>query len=81
MELDPKDVPEEEPAGEEIAERTEKIPNRLFVIWYLLIFVVVGAGGYWYWTSTPQYSIRQIDRAVSNHDLVTFRKYVDMNTV
>lgn len=81
MDLDPNDLPAEEPTGEDTSERIEKIPNRLFVVWYLLIFVVVGAGGYWYWTSTPQYSIRQIDRAVSNHDLVMFSKYVDMNNL
>ncbi|PWT96264.1 MAG: hypothetical protein C5B53_10000 [Candidatus Melainabacteria bacterium] len=46
-----------------------------------VILIFLGAVGYWYWTTTPEYSIRQVKAAVKNHDLVAFQKYVDMDSV
>lgn len=42
--------------------------------------VVLGvASGYWYWTTTPGYSLQQIKKATDDHDLVLFKKHVDVD--
>lgn len=47
----------------------------------VVLFVVAGisCGGYWYWTTTPQYSISQIKDAIKTHDRVKFDRHVDVN--
>ncbi|MTI87648.1 MAG: DUF2939 domain-containing protein [Balneolaceae bacterium] len=47
------------------------------IISFLLLVLVAGSG-YWYWTSTPRYSINQIEQAVKTHDVTTFKKHVDI---
>jgi len=47
----------------------------------LIVLLILGAAGYWYWTTTPEYSMEQVKEAVKHHDLVTFQKYVDMDSV
>jgi hypothetical protein len=47
----------------------------------LFVLIILGAIGFWYWTTTPEYSIQQVKTAVKNHDLVTFQKYVDIDAV
>lgn len=47
----------------------------------LIVLIVLGAIGYWYWTTTPEYSMRQVKQAVKQHDLVKFEKYTDEDSV
>lgn len=37
--------------------------------------------GYWYWTTTPFYSILEIKESIVHHDLKTFEQYVDVERV
>lgn len=49
---------------------------------YPLFFLTVIAGlAYWYWTTTPTYSLTQIIGAVKNRDVDTFQKYVDVESI
>ncbi|MBX9666915.1 MAG: hypothetical protein K2X93_04815 [Candidatus Obscuribacterales bacterium] len=47
----------------------------------VILFVAAGIafGGFWYWTTTPQYSIAQIKDAMKTHDRQKFDKHVDVN--
>lgn len=42
---------------------------------------VATALGFWFWTRTPYYALRQVQAAISEHDLTKFRKYVDVEGV
>lgn len=56
--------------------------NKKLVVVGLIILLVAGAiGGYIYWLRTPQYSLNQIKKAVEQHDLVTFEKHVDIDSL
>lgn len=49
---------------------------------YPLFFLTVILGlAYWYWTTTPTYSLSQILGAVKNKDVDTFQKYVDIESI
>ena len=48
------------------------------LIVFLLVFVNFG---YWYWTTTPFYSILEIRESIVHHDLKTFEQYVDVERV
>lgn len=48
------------------------------LIVFLLVFVNFG---YWYWTTTPFYSILEIREAIVHHDLKAFEQYVDVERV
>jgi hypothetical protein len=43
--------------------------------------LLAAGGGYWYWTTTPQYSLEQARRAFQTHDLAAFDKYVDVDSL
>lgn len=43
--------------------------------------IVIALLGYWYWTKTPQYSLKQMQESVAKHDLAAFNKYVDVDSV
>jgi len=48
----------------------------------LLVVIVVALGlGWWYWTTTPEYSIREAKSAIKGHDVIKFKKYVDVESV
>lgn len=47
----------------------------------LLLLAVLAGAGYWYWTTTPEYSIREARGAIKTHDIDKFRKYVDAESV
>ncbi|HEY9783788.1 MAG TPA: hypothetical protein V6D17_00205 [Candidatus Obscuribacterales bacterium] len=53
---------------------------RIFLVLAVLV-ALIGGGGYWYWTTTPQFAVQQAKDAVKKHDLKTFEKYVDLKTV
>lgn len=47
-----------------------------------IVFLLVFANfGYWYWTTTPFYSILEIRESIVHHDLKTFERYVDVERV
>ena len=55
---------------------------RAFKLLTAIVFIAFVVGGaYFYWTTTPQYSIEQVKVAVKSHDLVKFEKYFDVNSV
>lgn len=43
--------------------------------------VLVAAGGFWYYTTTPTYAIGRIEKAVRDHDAALFEKHVDLEAV
>ena len=44
----------------------------------VVVLLVLAAGfGYYRWTQTPRYALRQASKAAAEHDLTTFKKYVD----
>ena len=45
------------------------------------LLVVVLAGGFYYFTGTPRYSLYKLGRAVKNHDSAEFHKYVDVDRI
>lgn len=48
----------------------------------VLVFLFIGlgaAGGLWYWTRTPEYSLNKARAAIENHDWTSFQKYVDVD--
>jgi hypothetical protein len=47
----------------------------------LIALLILGCAGYWYWTTTPEYSMERVKHAVKDHDLITFQKYVDTDSV
>lgn len=47
-----------------------------------IVFLLVAVNfGYWYWTTTPFYSILEIKESIVHHDLKTFEQYVDVERV
>jgi len=55
--------------------------------WKLIATITLGAVGlsllvgFWMWTRTPQYAVRQIEKSITVHDIQGFRKYVDLDGV
>lgn len=47
----------------------------------IVFFLVFANFGYWYWTTTPFYSILEIRESIIHHDLKTFEQYVDVERV
>ncbi len=47
----------------------------------IVFFLVFANFGYWYWTTTPFYSILEIRESIVHHDLKTFEQYVDVERV
>lgn len=47
----------------------------------VLLALLIAGGGYWYWTTTPQYSMINLAESVRNHDLTKFRKFFDVDSV
>ncbi len=47
----------------------------------LIVLVVIGSIGYWYWIHSPQYSLKIIQESIAKHDLQTFEKHVDIESV
>lgn len=51
------------------------------IIIAVLLVCGLAAGGYWFWTTTPQYSLKQLTDAVHQHNLSTFQTYCDVDSV
>jgi len=47
----------------------------------VLGLVAVLVGGFYYYTTTPAYSVLQIRKAVQDHDVALFEKHVDVDTL
>jgi len=47
----------------------------------LAVVLIVGYFGYFYWTSTPEYSLKQIAKSIQTHDVDLFNKHVEVNTL
>jgi len=50
--------------------------KKITTIFVLVIIVVAAAIYYWQWTHSPKYSLLQAKKAIENHDIVSFEKYV-----
>lgn len=48
---------------------------------FIVLLLVGGALGYWYWTTTPQYSVLKLHEAIKSHDLYAFHKYADVDSI
>jgi len=54
--------------------------RNILIALLVLGFIGLGAaGGLWYWTRTPEYSLNKAREAMESHDWVTFQKYVDVD--
>jgi hypothetical protein len=47
----------------------------------LVMAILIGAILYWQYTQTPKYSLLQAKKAVEQHDLASFEKYVDVEGI
>jgi hypothetical protein len=47
----------------------------------LVIIAALVGGGFWYWTTTPQYAVREASAAVKAHDVARFHEWVDVHEV
>jgi len=52
-----------------------------FLTIIVALLVAVLAGGFYYFSGTPRYSLYKIGRAVKNHDSGEFHKYVDVDRI
>lgn len=59
----------------------QKPVNRNYIIGAIVFVLLLSICGYWYWTTTPKYSLQKAFTAISNHDLIAYDKYVDTDTV
>lgn len=48
------------------------------VVTVMIIGTIVGIGYYWQLIQSPQYSLCQAQKAIKNHDIEAFEKYVDV---
>lgn len=46
-----------------------------------IALLIISIAGYWYWTTTPSYSLGKIKSSIENHDITTFKEYVDIETL
>ena len=52
------------------------------IIGLILLLILAGCAFYFfYWVKTPQYSLKLIQESVENHDVVSFEKHVDTETL
>lgn len=56
-----------------------KLVHKLLAL--LLVAGILAGAGYWYWTTTPQYALKELSSAIKEHDLATFEKYCDTQAV
>ena len=51
--------------------------KKVFII-LVLGLVIIGGIFYWQWIRSPKYSLWQAKKAIEQHDLISFEKYVDI---
>ena len=74
------DAPEIERKQESIRVEPQQSSFKFLTITIALLVVVL-AGGFYYFTGTPRYSLYKISQAVKNHDSGEFHKYVDIERI
>ncbi|MBT8406279.1 MAG: DUF2939 domain-containing protein, partial [Deltaproteobacteria bacterium] len=74
------DAPEMERKQESIRVEPQQSSFKFLTITVALLVVVL-AGGFYYFTGTPRYSLYKLGRAVKNHDSAEFHKYVDVDRI
>lgn len=55
--------------------------NKKYFLIGLVVLIIAACAGYWYWLQTPQYSLKMVRTAISNHDLTLFQKHVDVDSL
>ena len=55
--------------------------RKVYVVACVIAVMLISGISYWYWTNTPQYSLRFVPKAFEEHDLTMFEKYVDMDSL
>lgn len=55
--------------------------KKVAIILGLMVVVVAVTIYYWQWTLSPKYSLLQAKKAIENHDLAAFEKYVDVQSL
>jgi hypothetical protein len=53
--------------------------GKLLVV--VLVLAAIAGGGYWFWTSTPQYAVQQASQAIRAHNIDAFHNWVDVQSV
>jgi hypothetical protein len=51
------------------------------IVLALILMLCTAGGGFWYWTTTPEYSLGQIGDAVKEHNLSKFQMYFSTDQV
>lgn len=64
-----------------IAEGRTQMKKLLFIGLPLLLILVIGGVLYWHYITSPEYSLAKIKESITNHDITTFEKYVDVDGV
>lgn len=57
--------------------------SKKLTIFISLVVIILGALGFYflYWIKTPAYSLNLIRESIQNHDVATFEKHVDLDTL
>jgi hypothetical protein len=55
--------------------------KKIIIIITLVIVALAGVVYYWQWTHSPKYSLMQAKEALENHDIISFEKYVDVQSL
>lgn len=55
--------------------------RKKYFIGCFVVAVLCSVLAYWYWTTTPQYSLKYVAKAIETHDLGMFEKYVDVDSL
>ena len=74
------DAPESERRKEDIGIKPQQGSFKFLTI-IVALLVAVLAGGFYYFSGTPRYSLYKIGRAVKNHNSGEFHKYVDVDRI
>jgi len=55
--------------------------KRLFILIILIVIIIIS--GYYFWSiiKSPQYSLKQLKKAISENNITMFEKYVDLDSV
>ena len=52
-----------------------------FIVLPLLLILVIGGVLYWHYITSPEYSLGKIKESITNHDITSFEKYVDVDGI
>ncbi|HMM22959.1 MAG TPA: DUF3298 and DUF4163 domain-containing protein [Selenomonadales bacterium] len=69
---------------DEVSQVSQPVRSKsiIYIAVALISIIIAGLGFYFlYWRNTPEYSLQVIAKAIRTHDLATFEKYVDMDSL